>query len=179
MTLKRNHVPELWANNFPKRVTDVWILDNRFPEKYCTTYPFHSSTQAEKHNNYKVGRLFEILLTSPLINAYDVLCAVLVKDYAWLSKELQTDSQCEKGNLTIDDDVMKEAGMLVHRYSTGNHLAKKFPNVKIELRFEIHSLLKQIPVKYQVQREHFLSEVSNRETIAAIEANNDTYCVQK
>ena len=50
------------------------------------------------------------------MNAYDVLCAVLVKDYAWLSKELQTDSQCEKGNLTIDEDVMKEAGMLVHRF---------------------------------------------------------------
>ena len=49
------------------------------------------------------------------MNVYDVLCAVLVKEYAWLSKELQTDSQCEKGNLTIDDDVMKEAGMLVHR----------------------------------------------------------------
>ena len=29
------------------------------------------------------------------------------------------------------------------------------------------------------QRELFLSEVNNRETIAAIEANNDTYCLPK
>ena len=29
------------------------------------------------------------------------------------------------------------------------------------------------------QRELFLSEVNNRETIAAIEANNDIYCFQK
>ena len=29
------------------------------------------------------------------------------------------------------------------------------------------------------QRELFLSEVNNRETIAAIEANNDTFCLQK
>ena len=29
------------------------------------------------------------------------------------------------------------------------------------------------------QREHFLSEVNKRETILAIEANNDTYCLQK
>ena len=30
-----------------------------------------------------------------------------------------------------------------------------------------------------MQRELFLSEVNYRETIAAIEANNDTYCLQK
>ena len=29
-----------------------------------------------------------------------------------------------------------------------------------------------------IQREHFLSEVNNRETIAYIEANNDRYCLQ-
>ena len=29
------------------------------------------------------------------------------------------------------------------------------------------------------QLELFLSEVNNRETIAAIEANNDTYCLEK
>ena len=29
------------------------------------------------------------------------------------------------------------------------------------------------------QREHFLSEVNNRETIAATEANNGAYCLQK
>ena len=29
------------------------------------------------------------------------------------------------------------------------------------------------------QRELFLSKVNNRETKAAIEANNDTYCLQK
>ena len=30
-----------------------------------------------------------------------------------------------------------------------------------------------------VQREPFLLEVNNRETIAAIVVNNDTYCIQK
>ena len=30
-----------------------------------------------------------------------------------------------------------------------------------------------------IQREIFLSEVNNRETKAAIEANNDIYCFQK
>ena len=30
-----------------------------------------------------------------------------------------------------------------------------------------------------IQQELFLSEVNNRETIVAIEANNDTYCFQK
>ena len=30
-----------------------------------------------------------------------------------------------------------------------------------------------------IQREPFLSEVNNRETIVAIEMNNDTYCLQK
>ena len=41
-----------------------------------------------------------------------------------------------------------------------------------------HSLKirKYFPLKH---RELFLSEVNDRETIAAIEANNDTYCLQK
>ena len=87
---------------------------------------FILTLQQEKSNSYKVGRLFDVLLTSPLMNAYDVLCAVLVKEYAWLSKELQTDSQCEKGNLTIDEDVMKEAGMLVHRFVTDQSFVRNW-----------------------------------------------------
>ena len=33
--------------------------------------------------------------------------------------------------------------------------------------------------QYCYQRQHFLSEVNNREAIAVIEANNNTYCLQK
>ena len=87
--------------------------------------------QQEKSNSYKVGRLFDVLLTSPLMNAYDVLCEVLVKEYAWLSKELQTDSQCEKGSLTIDDDVMKEAGMLVHRFVATTGFTITLPSISL------------------------------------------------
>ena len=39
--------------------------------------------------------------------------------------------------------------------------------------------LVQIVTKWQLQQELHLSEVNNRETIAAIQVNNDTYCLQK
>ena len=38
-------------------------------------------------------------------------------------------------------------------------------------------IAKEILIKC-FQREFFLSEVNNREIIAAIEANNDTYCLK-
>lgn len=46
------------------------------------------------------------------------MCAALMMcpgDLNWLAKELQTEVKADRGNLVIDDDVMKEAAMITHR----------------------------------------------------------------
>ncbi len=78
-------------------------------------FPSSSVLQSEQTPSYRVNRLYDALLSCSTPSAYDVLCAALVRDYDWLSRDLQVDAACEKGSLRIDDDVMREAGVIVHR----------------------------------------------------------------
>ena len=64
-----------------------------------------------------------------------------------------------------------------HRCSADtNHLAIHFV-IPFKIHFTIHFAVHL--VIHFAQRELFLSEVNNRVTIAAIEVNNHTYCLQK
>jgi hypothetical protein len=52
------------------------------------------------------------------MSAFEDLCAALMTcpgDLNWLAKELKAEVRAERGNLVIDDDVMKEAAMITHR----------------------------------------------------------------
>ena len=63
----------------------------------------------------KTSRLIDVVLSSPLDGAFATLCFVLSRDYGWIARDMDTDARVEKGDIVIDEDVLREAGMLVHR----------------------------------------------------------------
>lgn len=60
-------------------------------------------------------KFFELLTISSKTGLFEQICMALMRSYPWLSKELQSDLKNERGNLVIDQDVQKEASMIVHR----------------------------------------------------------------
>ena len=72
--------------------------------------------QADKIINSRAGRMIDYILLSPEPDGFERLCVALARDYGWLSKELELDLKIERGEIHIDEDVLKEAAMLVHRY---------------------------------------------------------------
>ena len=71
--------------------------------------------QAEKNPGQKAAKLVDWLLESKVEKAFHELTCVLVSKYAWLGKEMQTEVRIERGDVIIDEDVLREAGTLVHR----------------------------------------------------------------
>ena len=67
----------------------------------------------------KVMKLMEVISenTADESTAFDAFCSVLAKDYGWLTRELEADLLVEKGQFTIEEDLMRDAGMFVHRYA--------------------------------------------------------------
>ena len=71
-------------------------------------------------------------------------------------------------NILVDIQTSKNSCRLRHYYK----------RTKMHQQENIFNLADSL-LRAGCQRELFLSEVNNRETIAAIKANNDTYCIQK
>ena len=71
--------------------------------------------QAEKAPNQRASKLVDWLVESKVERAFLEVCSALVTKYPAISKELQTEVRIERGDVNIDEDVMKEAATLVHR----------------------------------------------------------------
>lgn len=71
--------------------------------------------QDRKGNHDRVGKLFELLFASDVTSAFDSLCAAITPQASWLSRDLQTDVQADRGNIKIDDEIWQEASAIIHR----------------------------------------------------------------
>ena len=71
--------------------------------------------QVGDNQSTKTSRLVDVVLTSTLESAFTTFCFVLSRDYGWISRDMDTDARIEKGDIMVDEDVLREAGVLVHR----------------------------------------------------------------
>ena len=87
--------------------------------------PFISLQVESLSDNQRMVKFIEFLISTDTESAYEKLCSVLIKDYNWISRDLEIDLRIEKGDLELDDDVIKEAAMLVHKkFGTSKRLSE-------------------------------------------------------
>jgi len=104
----------------------------------------------DKMSNGRASRMIDYILLTVQPDAFQTLCAALVRDYPWLTKELELDLRIEKAEIDIDEDVAKEAAMLVHR---------KFGQSKRFSEVDKKDIQDLIAVKVQLSKEEWKKEM--------------------
>ncbi|KAI0207808.1 hypothetical protein LSAT2_007551 [Lamellibrachia satsuma] len=119
--------------------------------------------QVADNQSTKTSRLVDVVLSSPLDSAFATLCFVLSRHYGWIARDMDTDVRVEKGDIIIDGDVLREAGMLVHR---------KFGSSKRFCETDKKDMQELLALKLQVSRDEWQRE--NEKLQEALNASRAT-----
>ncbi|ELU10769.1 hypothetical protein CAPTEDRAFT_223621 [Capitella teleta] len=140
-------------NTLVEHLTVNLELLNAFRGHRVLTEDMVEIIMTEKTNPSRVHKLIDFLVGCPRISAFEDMCAALMMcpgDLNWLAKELQTGVKADRGNLVIDDDVMKEAAMITHR---------KFGTSKRFSELDKKDMTELIAVKIQISKEEWKQEL--------------------